>query len=31
MMQIAGLIIATVLVIATVYYLNKISELPKNI
>lgn len=30
-MQIAGLIIATVLVLVTVYYLNKISELPTKI
>ncbi len=30
-MQIAGLVIATILVVVTVYYLNKISELPTKI
>jgi hypothetical protein len=30
-MQIAGLIIATILVLVTVYYLNKISELPTKV
>ncbi len=28
-MEIAGLIIATIVVLVSIYYLNKISELPK--
>jgi len=30
-MEIAGLIIATVAVLVTIYYLTKISELPKKV